>query len=131
MGMMFMQLVVYPRLQRRFGTLPVYRTMLAVTVMVLFAQGFIREFAQRQLYQALWTVLIITLFLKSASTTVLFTSSMILVASHGANSDKRGCVFFPLSFLSNAVSNNWDLHVASLTAWLKLWPQVLVPLGQL
>lgn len=87
-----MQLIVYPRLQRRFGTLPVFRTMLALSVVVLFSQGFIRVLAQRQLYQTLWAVLIVTIFLKAASLTVLFTSSMILVASHGANSDKRGYV---------------------------------------
>jgi hypothetical protein len=88
--MMFMQVIVFPRLQRRFGTIPLFRTMLAVATVVFFSQGFIREFVQRQMYQALWTVLIIILFLKSATISVMFTSSMILVASHGANSNKRG-----------------------------------------
>ncbi|GAB5592550.1 hypothetical protein Unana1_07450 [Umbelopsis nana] len=135
MGMMFMQLVVYPRLQRRFGTLPVYRTMLAVAVMVLFAQGFIREFAQRQLYQALWTVLIITLFLKSASTTVLFTSSMILVASHGANSDKRGFINGLAETLAagaraigpalGGTTYSWALSASYLPRWLQ-WQFVFI-----
>jgi hypothetical protein len=88
--MMFMQVIVYPRLQRRFGTVPVFRTILAVATVIYFSQGFVREFAQRQMFQTLWTVLIAIIFIKSASTCVMFTSSMILVASHGANSNKRG-----------------------------------------
>jgi hypothetical protein len=90
MGMMFMQIVVYPRIQRRYGTLPVFRTVLALATVVLFSQGFIRELAQRQLHHALWAVLIVTVLFKASFITVLFTSSMILVATHGANSDKRG-----------------------------------------
>ncbi|KAI9284356.1 major facilitator superfamily domain-containing protein [Umbelopsis sp. AD052] len=134
-GMMFMQVIVYPRLQRRFGTIPLFRTMLAVASVVIFSQGFIREFAQRQMYQALWTVLIIILFVKSATVSVMFTSSMILVAGHGANSNKRGFINGLAETLAAGVRGigpalggtaySWALSAEYLPQWLR-WQFVFI-----
>ncbi|KAM3589630.1 hypothetical protein VKS41_000488 [Umbelopsis sp. WA50703] len=135
MGMMFMQIVVYPRIQRRYGTLPVFRTVLALATVVLFSQGFIRELAQRQLHHALWAVLIVTVLFKASFITVLFTSSMILVATHGANSDKRGFINGLAEALAAGVraigpalggtAYSWALSASYLPQWLQ-WQFVFI-----
>ncbi|KAG2185948.1 hypothetical protein INT43_002386 [Umbelopsis isabellina] len=129
LGMMFMQIVVYPRLQRRFGTLPVFQTALALATVLLFSQGFIRILAQKHWEQALWTVLILTVLLKASIVTVLFTSSMILVATHGANSDKRGFINGLAEALAAGVraigpalggtTYSWALSASYLPQWLQ------------
>ncbi|CAO3687686.1 unnamed protein product [Umbelopsis ramanniana] len=133
--MMFMQVVMYPRLQRRFGTIPLFRTMLALGTVVYFSQGFIREFVQRQMYRTLWAVLIIFLFLKSATISVMFTSSMILVATHGANSNKRGFINGLAETLAAGVRGigpalggtaySWALSAEYLPQWLR-WQFVFI-----
>ena len=82
---LFWQLFVYPKTQRRFGTLNGYKAALSGYILVYFFQPFVNVVAKKIEEGAitsgwLWPVLLIFVFGNRICCVTAFTSSMILVS---------------------------------------------------
>ncbi|OZJ04906.1 hypothetical protein BZG36_02505 [Bifiguratus adelaidae] len=90
------QLLCWPWIQRRLGTLRCFRTALWVYVIIYFLQGYIRElinFHDNVRDNTLvWIALVMALLFKTICSVTVFTSSMILISNSAPSLSTLGTI---------------------------------------
>ncbi|RUS19352.1 major facilitator superfamily domain-containing protein [Endogone sp. FLAS-F59071] len=89
---LIMQLLLWPRLQRRFGTLPVFRCALAAYIPLYFVEGFLRNLVSASNPRLIWVGLLTCLAIESLCNVTVYTSSMILVSNSASSLNTLGTI---------------------------------------